>query len=263
MSLKIIPFCQFRPDVDQLSYAVYTYAVSSACFQKHHYRELSDAVQKTLGSIPDQFVTYWMDRFPKLLLHTWLAMQCVNDENLFHKYYCSAYTFPRIHDGSVPCWIQQCVNSSPRWRLVNKNVPKFGNRYAGEKGSSPFFLMSNGDKPQVYTWRQRPKVISELNEVIKSAEDTNEERDEQLDAASELVAVAETVCDLEEEDVLEVEVGEHWNEDQENVKPVNIEVNQPGEEVIANGDERWQKNTRHRRGRGRSKKKQANSPGVE
>uniref|UniRef100_A0AAR2IGN7 Serine/threonine-protein kinase/endoribonuclease IRE1 n=1 Tax=Pygocentrus nattereri TaxID=42514 RepID=A0AAR2IGN7_PYGNA len=43
--------------------------------KKHHYRELPNEVQETLGSIPDDFVSYFTSRFPHLLLHTHLAMR--------------------------------------------------------------------------------------------------------------------------------------------------------------------------------------------
>uniref|UniRef100_A0A8C3YCS9 Serine/threonine-protein kinase/endoribonuclease IRE2 n=1 Tax=Catagonus wagneri TaxID=51154 RepID=A0A8C3YCS9_9CETA len=39
--------------------------------KKHHYRELPAAVRQALGQVPDGFVQYFTDRFPKLLLHTY------------------------------------------------------------------------------------------------------------------------------------------------------------------------------------------------
>ncbi|XP_034247460.1 serine/threonine-protein kinase/endoribonuclease IRE1 [Thrips palmi] len=62
--------------------------------KKHHYRELSLEAQRSLGTIPDQFVMYWMDRFPRLLLHSWLAMQIVRHEPVFKPYYHISHTFP-------------------------------------------------------------------------------------------------------------------------------------------------------------------------
>ncbi|XP_059835711.1 serine/threonine-protein kinase/endoribonuclease IRE1 isoform X2 [Hypanus sabinus] len=55
--------------------------------KKHHYHELPLEVQETLGEIPDQFVQYFTSRFPKLLLHTYEAMQVCSHERLFHLYY--------------------------------------------------------------------------------------------------------------------------------------------------------------------------------
>lgn len=34
--------------------------------KKHHYQELPIEVQQSLGQVPDQFVTYFTDRFPRV-----------------------------------------------------------------------------------------------------------------------------------------------------------------------------------------------------
>uniref|UniRef100_A0A4W5QM37 Serine/threonine-protein kinase/endoribonuclease IRE1 n=1 Tax=Hucho hucho TaxID=62062 RepID=A0A4W5QM37_9TELE len=57
--------------------------------KKHHYRELPAEVQETLGSIPDDFVSYFTSRFPHLLLHTYLAMRTCAHERSFLPYYPS------------------------------------------------------------------------------------------------------------------------------------------------------------------------------
>uniref|UniRef100_A0A0R3RIT0 non-specific serine/threonine protein kinase n=1 Tax=Elaeophora elaphi TaxID=1147741 RepID=A0A0R3RIT0_9BILA len=55
--------------------------------KKHHYQELPKEVQQTLGQVPDQFVTYFTDRFPQLLQHTYDAMSCCANEHAFAAYY--------------------------------------------------------------------------------------------------------------------------------------------------------------------------------
>eukprot|EP00063_Salmo_salar_P083665 XP_014058500.1 PREDICTED: serine/threonine-protein kinase/endoribonuclease IRE1-like isoform X1 [Salmo salar] len=55
--------------------------------KKHHYHESPKEVQETLGSIPDDFVSYFTSRFPHLLLHTYLAMRTCAEELTFQKYY--------------------------------------------------------------------------------------------------------------------------------------------------------------------------------
>lgn len=55
--------------------------------KKHHYRELPEAVQKSLGSIPSGFVEYFTSRFPRLLLHTYEAANCCNTESTLSQYY--------------------------------------------------------------------------------------------------------------------------------------------------------------------------------
>lgn len=47
-------------------------------------------MQGTLGSIPDEFVSYFTSRFPHLLLHTYLAMRTCVSERPFLPYYSSA-----------------------------------------------------------------------------------------------------------------------------------------------------------------------------
>ncbi|XP_063790828.1 serine/threonine-protein kinase/endoribonuclease IRE2 [Pseudophryne corroboree] len=55
--------------------------------KKHHYHELPPEVQETLGSIPDDFVSYFTSRFPLLLLHTHQALAPCAHERPFHSYY--------------------------------------------------------------------------------------------------------------------------------------------------------------------------------
>ncbi|XP_012587100.1 PREDICTED: serine/threonine-protein kinase/endoribonuclease IRE2 [Condylura cristata] len=55
--------------------------------KKHHYRELPAEVQQALGHIPDSFVQYFTNRFPRLLLHTHQAMRSCASESLFLPYY--------------------------------------------------------------------------------------------------------------------------------------------------------------------------------
>lgn len=223
--------------------------------QKHHYRELSDTVRKILGKIPDQFIAYWMNKFPKLLLHTWLAMQCIRNEDLFRRYYCNSFTFPPIHDGSIPIWIQQCLCASPTWRIRNnKSMSKFNYRFP---------IVVSSDKSQVYSWRQRPKLNSESSEIIKNVEIANEKTVVEQCTVLESPPVVEEkiVANKENEEKPPVElikVQDLWIENQENVEPEDIDLTQlVNEELIANDDEKWKK-VRPRRGRYRNKKKQVN-----
>ncbi|XP_036316142.1 serine/threonine-protein kinase/endoribonuclease IRE2 isoform X1 [Pipistrellus kuhlii] len=55
--------------------------------KKHHYRELPGEVRQALGQLPDSFVQYFTDRFPRLLLHTHRAMRSCASESLFLPYY--------------------------------------------------------------------------------------------------------------------------------------------------------------------------------
>ena len=55
--------------------------------KKHHYRELSDEVKQILGSVPDGFMSFFDDLFPRLVYHCYIAMQAFKDEPLFRDYY--------------------------------------------------------------------------------------------------------------------------------------------------------------------------------
>ncbi|KAJ8963537.1 hypothetical protein NQ317_019034, partial [Molorchus minor] len=61
--------------------------------KKHHFRELSEEVQASLGELPDAFTQYWIRRFPLLLAHTWMTMQCVAKEKEFWNYYHETYCY--------------------------------------------------------------------------------------------------------------------------------------------------------------------------
>ncbi len=55
--------------------------------KKHHYRELPDEVKQSLGSLPDEFVDYFVGRFPKLIMHVYSAMKCCQNEPMLDVYY--------------------------------------------------------------------------------------------------------------------------------------------------------------------------------
>ncbi|XP_056629573.1 serine/threonine-protein kinase/endoribonuclease IRE1 isoform X2 [Diorhabda sublineata] len=61
--------------------------------KKHHLRELSVEAQNILGKDSKTFTTYWLDRFPLLLIHTWMIMQNVAEEQHFKKFYHTAYRY--------------------------------------------------------------------------------------------------------------------------------------------------------------------------
>lgn len=65
--------------------------------QKHHYRELPAEAQRALGQVPDSFVQYFTQRFPRLLLHTHRAMRSCASESLFLPYY------PPAPEAREPC----------------------------------------------------------------------------------------------------------------------------------------------------------------
>ena len=61
--------------------------------KKHHYRELTDEAKMMYGKMPGEFADYWTQRFPRLVTHSYLAMQCVKYENNFTRYYHKDYDY--------------------------------------------------------------------------------------------------------------------------------------------------------------------------
>lgn len=45
------------------------------------------------GSFPDGFTYYWLEKFPLVLIHTYVTMQCVAEETLFASYYQGGYKY--------------------------------------------------------------------------------------------------------------------------------------------------------------------------
>ena len=64
--------------------------------KKHHYNELPEVTKLMYGRLPDQFTDYWTSRFPKLLIHSWMAMHCIKNEPSFAKYFDKDYDFVKV-----------------------------------------------------------------------------------------------------------------------------------------------------------------------
>lgn len=181
-------------------------------------------------------MTYWTDRFPKLLLHTWLAMQCVKNEDIFNKYYRLAYKFPRLNnDNQIPLWLQNhhTVTQSPRRRYpTSKNgAQKFGAEYSINNYYCTNFFSGTGKISSTENWRRRPSPTVTID-TEKGIEGESNPHD---------------VCErLENGDVVE-----------QNLKINEDSVN--SNEYVTNDDstinEEWQKKRSKNRPRNRGKKK--------
>ena len=55
--------------------------------KRHHYHELDPKLQNSLGSIPNEFVSYFTKKFPRLIIHSYIALQICKHEDMFHNYY--------------------------------------------------------------------------------------------------------------------------------------------------------------------------------
>ncbi|XP_032443408.1 serine/threonine-protein kinase/endoribonuclease IRE1 [Xiphophorus hellerii] len=81
--------------------------------KKHHYRELPVEVQETLGSIPDDFVSYFTSRFPHLLMHTYLAMRTCAPERPFLPYYPTAEQLQKTQIQGLQRLTEPCTQPLP------------------------------------------------------------------------------------------------------------------------------------------------------
>uniref|UniRef100_A0A8D8UKA2 non-specific serine/threonine protein kinase n=1 Tax=Cacopsylla melanoneura TaxID=428564 RepID=A0A8D8UKA2_9HEMI len=83
--------------------------------KKHHYRELSPEAQRLLGSVPNEFVTYWLTKYPALVQHTWVSMQCIRHEPCLAKYFTkqTSFEFVKKGDTGTPKWIEDYIASTP------------------------------------------------------------------------------------------------------------------------------------------------------
>lgn len=77
--------------------------------KRHHYRELDEDLQKNLGGIPDEFCRYFTSRFPRLLIHSYIAMQDHKNEDIFLEFY------DQSGDGEWDFMFNQLPRSSIRW----------------------------------------------------------------------------------------------------------------------------------------------------
>ena len=79
--LSIFVVRPFRP------FSTEKFLIFCITLQKHHYRELPDSLRESLGEIPDGYVSYFTQRFPRLLMHCYNAMEICKYEPPFHPYY--------------------------------------------------------------------------------------------------------------------------------------------------------------------------------
>lgn len=63
--------------------------------QKHHYHELTLEMQMKMGALPNQFTQYWIDRFPRLLSHSYHSLVSCYHEHLFKAYYTKKFVFSK------------------------------------------------------------------------------------------------------------------------------------------------------------------------
>ena len=61
-----------------------------------HYNELSDFIKQLSGSTPEGLVSYFIQKFPLLLVHTYIVMQKCKAESVFEEYYSNSFNFQSL-----------------------------------------------------------------------------------------------------------------------------------------------------------------------
>ena len=147
------------------------YGISVRCLlralrnKKHHYHELSCDMQKILGSIPNDFVRYWITRFPHLLSHTYHAMETCEKENIFKRYYSTQYQFTKpdyLFDESLDNYAlssQEC--SKPITK--EKNYSKKENKQPSNSSNN----FNNKTKRGAYNFLKVPAKASDAGFITR------------------------------------------------------------------------------------------------
>ncbi|XP_076066582.1 serine/threonine-protein kinase/endoribonuclease Ire1 isoform X2 [Oratosquilla oratoria] len=188
--------------------------------KKNHYRELPESVQIVFGRIPEDYVAYWVKRFPKLLLHAWYAMNCVKAEPIFSKYYDSSYHFvqeykvenyafaPSYHKWRLPKPTDD-EDATPAWRAVEpmwrRTSPSKGNKSTVQenKASSPVWIVnkpSRTSEPKL-----APSTFIKETPLQRLQEDKLDDEDKNISVQQK------SVVNVSEENKPEREVPKQWD----------------------------------------------------
>lgn len=123
--------------------------------KKHHYRELPADVQETLGSIPDDFVSYFTSRFPHLLMHTYLAMRTCAPERPFLPYYPSAEQLLKTQTHGLQRLGEACTQPLPN----HTSLPTLQMQEQSPSSPSGQSLPSSSEHPVSSDFSGHPEVL--------------------------------------------------------------------------------------------------------
>ncbi|XP_022243411.1 serine/threonine-protein kinase/endoribonuclease IRE1-like isoform X1 [Limulus polyphemus] len=155
--------------------------------KKHHYRELSKELQTSLGSIPEHFVDYFTSRFPRLLIHSYLSLQCCKDEAVFSNYYDKDSFFPFLVDKNS----QSFTPGSP-WKWRRTLIKKYGGivaAVAAEKTIRNISLNTAKIDGEVQCIKESiPRTDEEQNIVVNQFEESVESDVDLMTCPSEQTA---------------------------------------------------------------------------
>merc|ERR1719150_1608796 len=148
---KILTFlqdCSDRVDKEEDdSYVLNMIEKDSHVVTRGDWQMVPDEARALYGKMPAEFSDYWTGRFPRLLTHAYLAMQCVKYETNFGRYYCKDYDYVPIRPRSEANIRRETDLNEEDVDLIN---PRFLTRPPGDHGdhaeSNPQSLVS--------TWSQ-------------------------------------------------------------------------------------------------------------
>ncbi|ODN01593.1 Serine/threonine-protein kinase/endoribonuclease IRE1 [Orchesella cincta] len=104
--------------------------------KKNHYRELTIEAQESLGHIPNEFVNYWISRFPSLLPYTWVMFECLKQEHVFRGYFAPDYDFYDVLRGDDPINMDEYLALNKP--LDQKESPKLDKEFWKSKSQAKY-----------------------------------------------------------------------------------------------------------------------------
>lgn len=106
-------------------------------------------MKSILGAIPYEFTEYWISKFPRLLSHSYHALEPCSKENSFLLYYPKSYVFTMsgyFHSENTDDFVP-----SEQPKLMRDTSKKYNkdsrNKYHGERRPSPHDLENVGSSP--------------------------------------------------------------------------------------------------------------------
>lgn len=93
--------------------------------KRHHYHELDPKLQSSLGAIPGEFATYFTSKFPRLIVHSYIAMQTCRAEDIFQNYY-----------HYVP---EECLKNY-KWKPLPRTNTRWFEKYKDDKFKTDNFV---------------------------------------------------------------------------------------------------------------------------
>lgn len=127
-------------------------------------------MQSLLGTIPTEFTDYWISRFPRLLSHSYHALEACSKENSFLPYYSKTYIFAKPDyfyeqtEDFVPTEMPKIVRDSPK-----KYNNRYNNKYNYERRPSPQDIENIGPNANFRNFGRPPPGFDNFAKPKKGA----------------------------------------------------------------------------------------------